>query len=282
MKKIAYILFTAVILLTACTEDYELEDRALSVDELPAYVAFSAPGANISVDPIETNEDGGTVALNVEVPGGTISDVTVNFTFGGNAVYGVDFEVPNGSSAGGSLVIPHVQTTDPADLVFDNADIEVTLLRDDVVDGTKTLDVILTSASNADGDLAVGRGGTDLLKTQTITILDFCELGPTNSPGDWVIDMVDSFGDGWNGAAVTVTIDGVGTDIVLDDYTLDGGFTGTATVNVPAGTQTLSFSYVSGAFDSEVSFDIISPNGNTVGSFANPDAGLLTIDACAI
>ncbi|MBT8387566.1 MAG: hypothetical protein KJO12_09170 [Ignavibacteria bacterium] len=278
MKKIAYILFTAVILLTACTEDYVLEDRELSVDELPAYVAFSAPGANISVDPIETNEDGGTVALNVEVPGGTVSDVTVNFTFGGTAVYGVDFEVPNGSSAGGSIVIPHVQTTDPADLVFDNANIEVTLLKDNVVDGTKTLEVILSSASNANGELAVGRGGTDLLKTQTITILDFCELTPATIEGTWGLEMQDSFGDGWNGASVTFEIDGIGID-----YTILAGSSGSASIIVPPGAQTLRFFYNSGAFDEEVTFQILSPNGNEVGSFGpNPPIGELTIDACAL
>jgi len=270
------------LILTGCIDDYTLEDNELSVSELPAYVAYSAPGANISIDDIETNEVGDDIELNVEVPGGTVSDVTVNFTFGGTAVYGVDFAVDGGSAAGGSIVIEHRQSTDPNDFNFaDNGDIVVEILTDDVVDGTKTLEVILASASNAEGALAVGRGGTDILKTTFITILDFCELSPAAMAGDWVLDMQDSFGDGWNGASVTFEVDGVETDYVLDDFSTDGA-TGTVTITVPVGSQTLRFFYNSGAFDEEVTFQITAPNGVEVGSFGtDPPIGELTIDACA-
>ncbi|MCB0584793.1 MAG: hypothetical protein KDD06_05625, partial [Phaeodactylibacter sp.] len=53
-----------------------------------------------------------------------------------------------------------------------NADLEIELLTDDVQDGTKTLTITLVSASNDEGALAVGRGGTDYLKTATIVIED--------------------------------------------------------------------------------------------------------------
>lgn len=282
MKKIIYLLFASVLIFTGCEEEFELNDneQELNVELLPGYVAFSAPGANISIDDITTNESGADLELNVEVPTGTLSDVTVNFVFGGTAVYGEDFTVAGGSSAGGSIVIEHTQSADTDDFTFaDNADIIVDLLTDDVVDGTKTLDVILESAS---GGLAVGRGGTDLLKTTSIIINDVdCVLDGTNIVGDWILDMQDDFGDGWNGASVTFEIDGVGTDYALDDYCLDACMTGFVTITVPAGAQTLKFFYNSGAWDSEVTFQIIAPSGNTVGSYGlSPAIGEFEVDAC--
>lgn len=196
MKKLTYLLFASVMILTGCAEDYVLEDRDLSVIELPPYVAFSAPGANATINSIETSEAGGTFELNVEVPGGTISDVTVNYIFGGNAEFGVDFTIVGATSAGGSLFIEHIQSTNPNDAFADNADIVVQLLTDDVTDGVKTLDVILDSASNADGALAVGRGGTDFLKTSTIIIADI-DCGFATGTYDVLgTILVDDFGSG--------------------------------------------------------------------------------------
>ena len=285
MKKIVYLLFASVLILTGCIDDYELSDSEddLAVSDLPGYVAFSAPGANVTIDDITTDENGADLELNVEVPTGTLSDVTVNFTFGGTAVYGVDFNIAGASSAGGSIIIEHTQSADTADYLFnDNGDIVVDLLTDNVIDGVKTLEVILASASNANGELAVGRGGTDLLKTTNITINDYCVLQPSTIVGDWVLDMQDAYGDGWNGASVTFEIDGVGTDYVLDDFCLDGCVTGTVTITVPAGSTTLRFFYNSGAWDSEVTFQIIGPTGTEVGSYGlSPAAGEFTIDACA-
>lgn len=75
-------------------------------------------------------------------------------------------------------------------------------------------------------------------------------------PGDYVIDMQDSWGDGWNGAAIRVTVDGVATD-----YTFTSGSTASATATVPSGTATLLFEFVSGAWDGEVTFQIYTPSG---------------------
>ena len=46
------------------------------------------------------------------------------------------------------------------------------IMRAAVVDGDKTLTITLTSASNATGDIPVGRGGTDLLTTRSVNIAD--------------------------------------------------------------------------------------------------------------
>ncbi|MCX2720693.1 hypothetical protein [Lentiprolixibacter aurantiacus] len=175
MKNIVYTILGSALLLIGCTEDYDLDDRGLSVEELPRYVAFSAPGASSSIAPVDTTEDGGSEELNVEVPGGTVTDITVNYTFSGTAVFGVDFTVDGATSAGGSVVILKPDGTPNLDGLAPNADIVVVLLTDDVVDGDKTLQVTLASATSNDGEIAVGRGGTDSLKTAVVNIEDIDE-----------------------------------------------------------------------------------------------------------
>ena len=94
--------------------------------------------------------------------------------------------------------------------------------------------------------------------------------------GDWTINMTDTYGDGWNGGAIRVTVDGVATD-----YTLDDGSSGVTVVAVPPGTTTLTFAYVSGDWDSEVIFSIVSAKGNTIAKGGpSPPIGILTLDLC--
>lgn len=197
MKKLIYILFASVMILTGCSDDFALNDndQDLNVQLLGGkYVAFSADGANTTIAP-ESAKEGESVELNVEIPTGTTSDVTVNFTFGGTAVYGTDFTVPGGTSAGGSVVIVPDDGGGTANII-DNADIEVTLLTDDTQDGNKTLVVTLASASNADGEVLVGRGGTDLLKSQTVNISDV-DCGDVAGVYDVTgLILVDDFGSG--------------------------------------------------------------------------------------
>lgn len=171
MKKIIYSLVVVAITFASCTEDYSLEDNGLAVKELPGYVAFSVAGASTTMAPKETSEDDGSTDLNVEIPTSSPTDVTVNYSFGGTAVYGVDFTVQGATSAGGSVIIPK-STEINLDGLPDNADINIQLLTDGVADGSKTIEVTLTSASNSEGDIAVGRAGTDLLKTAIVNIAD--------------------------------------------------------------------------------------------------------------
>jgi hypothetical protein len=104
-----------------------------------------------------------------------------------------------------------------------------------------------------------------------------CAMDPTSIVGDWVLNMQDSWGDGWNGASVTAIIDGVGTD-----YTI-GGASGSEIITVPDGSQTLSFEFNSGDWDGEVTFQIIAPNGNQAGSGGpSPAVGEVIIDACVL
>jgi len=94
---------------------------------------------------------------------------------------------------------------------------------------------------------------------------------------DYTFVMNDSFGDGWNGAAVDVIADGN----VIASVTIDDGASATEVISVPEGTSSLEFAYVSGDWDSEVTFTITTEKGNTIVSAGpSPGAGTLTLNLC--
>ena len=95
-------------------------------------------------------------------------------------------------------------------------------------------------------------------------------------PGDYTIEFEDSFGDGWDGAFITVTINGMATD-----YTLESGSSTDTTIVVPEGTTTLIFSYTAGSFEEEHSYVIVDPfGGDAAADGPNPAVGEIAIRVC--
>lgn len=85
------------------------------------------------------------------------------------------------------------------------------------------------------------------------TITCFMDAGiVTAVPGLYTVNMTDSWGDGWNGASVVMTLDGV-------DYStsFSTGSADTKVFEVPVGSATMGFKFVAGAWDSEVDFNIV-------------------------
>ena len=68
---------------------------------------------------------------------------------------------------------------------------------------------------------------------------------------NYVLNLNDSYGDGWNGAKLPVTVDGVATD-----YTIDYGASGSFTHTIE-GANTKSFWFSGGNWDSEVTYNIV-------------------------
>lgn len=96
-------------------------------------------------------------------------------------------------------------------------------------------------------------------------------------PGTYTINMQDSYGDGWNGGFIQANMDGTTVDV-----TLDSGSSGSATVDVPAGTTSLVFTWNKGSWDSEVTFQILGPNnGSTIASGGpSPAVGEIALNLC--
>ena len=91
----------------------------------------------------------------------------------------------------------------------------------------------------------------------TATIV--CPPTPPSS-GDWTIDMVDAYGDGWNGAFLTVTLDGTEYIYKVADGTSDTF----ETLAVPVGSEVISIQFTSGAWDGEIQYTITAANGDVI------------------
>ncbi|MFD0796676.1 hypothetical protein ACFQZJ_04335 [Maribacter chungangensis] len=100
--------------------------------------------------------------------------------------------------------------------------------------------------------------------------------------GTWTVSTTDTFGDGWNGASLDVSIDGgpVNSIANVDDGVRPfASSTQGFTFEVPTGAQAISIVFVSGDFDEEVQFTITSANGNVVAEGDEPNAGQV-LDFC--
>ncbi|NAY93020.1 hypothetical protein GTQ34_13935 [Muricauda sp. JGD-17] len=96
------------------------------------------------------------------------------------------------------------------------------------------------------------------------------------TPGTWSIEMQDSFGDGWNGASLDITIDGETTN-----YTFNTGGSASFSFDVPVDTEVISVIFNSGSFDEEISAQVTSANGNVVVDLEpSPAAGVELLDYC--
>lgn len=102
--------------------------------------------------------------------------------------------------------------------------------------------------------------------------------------GDWVFEMTDAWGDGWNGGSLDVSLDGgAPTSLTNSTEAADqpASTTDVVNFNVPDGTETISIMYSPGAFDCEVTYRITSANGNVVGvGGPTPAAGVEILDYC--
>ncbi|MEQ8574111.1 MAG: hypothetical protein RIB63_08620, partial [Fulvivirga sp.] len=92
----------------------------------------------------------------------------------------------------------------------------------------------------------------------------------------YTLALQDSYGDGWNGGALAVIVDGVATE-----YTIDDGSSEVYPVVVPDGATSVQFEYISGDWDSEVTFSVTTEKGNVIAKYGpSPPVGILTLDLC--
>jgi len=138
------------------------------------------------------------------------------------------------------------------------------------------------SASSASGSLQGSYFASPFLYNSAI----LC----TPKPGDYVVDMQDSYGDGWQGDGIKVTFDGgprSGEVVYIDMLSSYSGgpaccswTDSTETLTVPEGTEGFAWEYTGDSYPGEVSFQIYAPDGSLLGSYAGIGAGGLTILNC--
>lgn len=104
----------------------------------------------------------------------------------------------------------------------------------------------------------MGRKATYLLFSACLLLLGWRANAQISC--EYTLQLFDTFGDGWNGASISVNVDGVSTTYTLDFTTPD--FAEFA-IAVSSG-DAISLSYTSGFFENEVSYFLLDADGNTL------------------
>lgn len=113
----------------------------------------------------------------------------------------------------------------------------------------------------------------------------------TPKPGDYVVDMQDSYGDGWQGDGIRVTLSGGPADGQVTFIDMLSSYSGgpaccswtdsTQTLTVPAGTEGFTWEYTGDSYPGEVTFQIYAPDGSLLGNYGpGQGPGTLTILNC--
>ncbi|MDC6366696.1 MULTISPECIES: hypothetical protein [Flavobacteriaceae] len=112
--------------------------------------------------------------------------------------------------------------------------------------------------------------------------------------GDWIVQMGDTFGDGWQtdngngGPGITATLSngdvfevGLCSPYETPSYDcVNDASSGEAIITIPAGISSAEW-YFPGDFYGEISFKIISPSGNVVASYDPGEAsGIVPLNLC--
>jgi hypothetical protein len=226
--------------------------------------------AIISCDDIETDDHTGhsisldtnptaTVNLNfanplvfVEAAGDMTYDYTVTLSetqivdtkiyinqVGGTATVHDDFDITE------SIIIPAGYTSGSG---------SITLYYDEIIEGDETLTIEVGDQRTTNSVFSP--------MTVDITIVDyvFCVF---------TLECNDSYGDGWNGASIAVTSEGVTTS-----YSTDGSST-TFDIAVTDGAD-YSFEFFSGDWDSEITYTLTTPDGTVFSDGPSPAVGVIT------
>lgn len=180
-----------------------------------------------------------------------------------------------------------------ANIVFDGASIISALGIDPAnLEGGDTFNyrLALTNPKGTFSDVSANFANQSADHTFSSTVV--CIAPPP--PGDWTIDMADSYGDGWQttsgngGPGITVTLDD-GTVIEFGLCTpyepntfpcINNLNAGTATVTIPVGTVSADW-FFPGDNWGEISFEIYAPSGNLVAAYtAGSSAGPIALNLC--
>ena len=263
MKKYLIVL-TALFVLISCGEEEVVVYDAESGQTLAQLSLTSAS--------IGTPAEGASIEFEVQVSTKTSSDRTVSLVADGSSTATPDQYTIDG------LVIPAGEFVANVTLSSNFAALPE--------EGSTTLVLNLTDVPGSN-NLALAN------ETLTVTLFRECPSAPT--PGDWIVNMQDSYGDGWQtttangGPGITVTLNtgevfevGLCTPYEANTYDCVAELSsGSATITIPDGTESAEW-FFPGDNWGEISFQIVAPSGNTVADYgAGSAAGPIEIDFCA-
>ncbi|MDH7444777.1 hypothetical protein [Aquimarina sp. 2201CG14-23] len=162
-----------------------------------------------------------------------------------------------------------------------------------VLEGGDTFDfrLAVTNPNGTFTDVSANFDNQSADHTFAATVV--CEL-PEVPAGDWIVQMGDSYGDGWQttsgngGPGITITLnDGTVLEVGLCTPYEANSFpcvnessAGSDTVTIPPGTTSAEW-FFPGDFWGEISFTIQAPSGNVVASYTpGSPAGPIPLNLC--
>jgi len=283
MKKISlYFLIAATVFFTSCESDDKV------VLDIIDGVTSSAILRTRSIENGTYNRFDTTSIFSVTVEeqdvenGALLSSVDVLVSFKDNKDDGVDntkAETAYSTIAGsdftvGSRGLPEVNFTATlaealaavglVDGQYDGGDTFNFRFVLNLTDGTSW------SAANGNGNIT---GGSYFSSPYQYTVGVAC-IPVTPVTGTYTLDMEDTYGDGWDGAFFTVSIDGATTD-----YTVEVS-TASFDIVVPDGTTELTFTYTPGNFEGEHVWELTAPTGETAAAAAPGPGGDIVLNIC--
>lgn len=281
-------LFAIVVSLFSCSEEEnELQNAANGEKGAFARIVTSSENKNTNLNDIA----GSTWSANIEFVdaenGALVDSYSLYATFRDNTI---DSETAPNYSISDEVLIDTWNKS-----VFDTSGTYPSL--NFTVSSSDLISKLGLDVSNADGgDTFVLRGEITLSDGRMFTTTNsgvsitsesfyndafsftsqFVCVPSTPPTGDYRVVMNDSYGDGWQGDGIKVTIDGVEQQATLAD-----GSNGETIIVVPAGAQTMEWVFTGDSYPSEVSFKIYGPNsGEVIANVSNPSAGSITLNLC--
>jgi len=116
------------------------------------------------------------------------------------------------------------------------------------------------------GELGFGFGGSDAVRlfnsaSKLIDEVNY-DIDNSNPNCDHTLNMIDSYGDGWNGNSVSVLVN---DQIVIEQATFQNGYFEDILFEVTQG-DSIELIWYPGNWSEEVSFEILDGNGNIISS----------------
>lgn len=282
IKNIALVALTSICI-TSCDDGDKIIDEILATTERGA-VLRTIETFGTDFDRFDTSSPFGVTFEEQDVENGALLqtvEIFVNF---------VDNTAGNGETAPAEVSVATFSASDFTEGPFGlpRATYETTF-----ADALAALGVVEGQFDGGDFivfrlrlDLTDGNSYSSDTNTNTLTGSFFASpfeyqktikcIPPAPVSGNYTLDLADSFGDGWDGAKLTATIDGV-----VSEYTFTSGSEASFVVNVPDGTTEFFFTYISGSFEGEHSYVITAPTGETaIEDGPGPATGEVVLNIC--
>ncbi len=241
--KKSFLLFALSLAIISCDEEDRTGDSQL-MNSNPT-VAINLDFAN----PVIFKEADGDMTYNYTV---TLSETNIVDTqlyisqTGGTATEHDDYDMTH------SITIPAGYTSGSG---------SITVYGDLDVEGDELLEITIGDNRTANSSM------TPLTVNVNIVDYVFC---------NWVLEATDTYGDGWNGASVSVTSEGTTTHYANEDLDgVAGAETQSIMIPVTDGAD-YSFEFNSGDWDSEIVFTLTSPDGTVFSDGPSPTVGVIT------